>query len=168
MTDSVSLRNSEILTLMIDSLKSRLTQKLKKVNATACFNSKQEEWLLNLYVGNLKTKSFSLLMGESYEFQMVLCACADGKLIMEILFPHDFEQEMKFHQMEPKLIRKVGTCTAPTEIYCQDFFKFYLEDLIIKNIETGEIKKQIRGNPEFPCSGEQAIFLGNCQVCHGN
>ena len=146
MTDTISLRQSEILTLMINSLKSRLMQKLKRVNASATFNVSQDEWLVNLFVGNLKTKTLNLPMGGAYEFQMVLCACADGKLIMEIIFQSDFEKEMKIHQMEPKLVKRVGTCSVPTEIFCQDFLNFYLEDLIIKNIETGEVKKQIFGD----------------------
>ena len=108
-------------------------QKLKRVNASASFNLNQEEWLLNLFVGNLKTKALNLPMGGAYEFQMVLCACADGRLIMEIIFQADFEKEMKVHQMEPKLVKRVGTCSVPTEIFCQDFLNFYLEDLIIKN-----------------------------------
>ena len=145
MTDSISLRPSEILTLMINSLKSKLMQKLKRVNASASFNLNQDEWLLNLFVGNLKTKALNLPMGGAYEFQMVLCACADGKLIMEIIFQSDFEKEMKIHQMEPKLVKRVGTCSVPTEIFCQDFLNFYLEDLIIKNMETGEVKKQMFG-----------------------
>ena len=121
-------------------------QKLKRVNASASFNLNQEEWLLNLFVGNLKTKALNLPMGGAYEFQMVLCACADGKLIMEIIFQSDFEKEMKIHQMEPRLVKRVGTCSVPTEIFCQDFLNFYLEDLIIKNMETGEVKKQMFGN----------------------
>ena len=121
-------------------------QKLKRVNASASFNLNQDEWLLNLFVGNLKTKALNLPMGGAYEFQMVLCACADGKLIMEIIFQSDFEKEMKIHQMEPKLVKRVGTCSVPTEIFCQDFLNFYLEDLIIKNMETGEVKKQMFGD----------------------
>ena len=73
MTDSISLRQSEILTLMINSLKSRLMQKLKRVNASATFNVSQDEWLANLFVGNLRTKTLNLPMGGAYEFQMVLC-----------------------------------------------------------------------------------------------
>ena len=60
MTDSISLRQSEILTLMINSLKNRFNQKLKKVNASACFSLREEEWMLNLFIGNLKTKTFNL------------------------------------------------------------------------------------------------------------
>ena len=145
MTDSISLRQSEILTLMINSLKSRLMQKLKRVNASATFNVNQDEWLANLFVGNLKTKTLNLPMGEAYEFQMVLCACADGRLIMELIFQADFEKEMKAHQLDPKLVKRVGTCSAPTEIFCEDFLNFYLEDLIIKNMETGDVKKQMFG-----------------------
>ena len=145
MTDSISLRQSEILTLMINSLKSRLMQKLKRVNASATFNVNQDEWLANLFVGNLKTKTLNLPMGEAYEFQMVLCACADGRLIMELIFQADFEKEMKAHQLDPKLVKRVGTCSVPTEIFCEDFLNFYLEDLIIKNMETGDVKKQMFG-----------------------
>ena len=145
MTDSISLRQSEILTLMINSLKSRLMQKLKRVNASATFNVSQDEWLVNLFVGNLKTKTLNLPMGGAYEFQMVLCACADGRLIMEIIFQAEFEKEMKAHQMDPKLVKRVGNCSVPTEIFCEDFLNFYLEDLIIKNTATGEVKKQMFG-----------------------
>ena len=124
MTDSISLRPSEILTLMINSLKNKFNQKLKKVNASACFSVRDEEWTLNLFIGNLKTKTFNLSMGESYEFQMVICACPDGKIIMEIIFQSDFEQEMKYQQMEPKLIRKVGTCNAKEEIFVKILLNF--------------------------------------------
>ena len=120
-------------------------QKLKRVNASATFNVSQDEWLANLFVGNLKTKTLNLPMGEAYEFQMVLCACADGRLIMELIFQAGFEKEMKAHQMDPKLVKRVGTCSVPTEIFCEDFLNFYLEDLIIKNMETGEVKKQMFG-----------------------
>ena len=84
-------------------------------------------------------------MGGAYEFQMVLCACADGRLIMEIIFQAEFEKEMKAHQMDPKLVKRVGNCSVPTEIFCEDFLNFYLEDLIIKNTATGEVKKQMFG-----------------------
>ena len=116
-------------------------QKLKRVNASATFNVSQDEWLVNLFVGNLKTKTLNLPMGGAYEFQMVLCACADGRLIMEIIFQAEFEKEMKAHQMDPKLVKRVGNCSVPTEIFCEDFLNFYLEDLIIKNTATGEVKK---------------------------
>ena len=120
-------------------------QKLKRVNASATFNVCQDEWLVNLWVGDLKTKTLNLPMGGSYEFQMVLCACADGRLIMEIIFQAEFEKEMKAHQMDPKLVKRVGNCSVPTEIFCEDFLNFYLEDLIIKNTATGEVKKQMFG-----------------------
>ena len=58
-------------------------------------------------------------MGESYEFQMVICACPDGTVIMELLFEKKFEQEMRNQGMNQNLIKKVGsevgvTATSPT------------------------------------------------------
>ena len=76
MTDSISLRQSEILTLMINSLKSRLMQKLKRVNASATFNVNQDEWLVNLFVGNLKTKTLNLPWGELMSFRW---SCAHAR-----------------------------------------------------------------------------------------
>ena len=145
MSDSISLRPSEIITLMITSLKNRFNQKLKKVNASACFSLREEEWMLNLFIGNLKTKTFNLSMGESYEFQMVICAFPDGIVVMELIFEKRFEQEMIYQQMEPKLVRKVGSCNSKEEIFCQSTQTFYLEDLIIKNVDTGETVKQMFG-----------------------
>ena len=141
---------------MITSLKNRFNQKLKKINASACFSLREEEWMHNLFIGNLKTKTFNLSMGESYEFQMVICACPDGKVIMEIIFEKRFEQEMIYQQMEPKLVRKVGSCNSKEEVFCQSTQSFYLEDLIIKNVDTGEIVKQMfgrDGNVSWELSG---------------
>ena len=76
--------------LFISTLKNRFLQKLKKLNVEAKFSLREEEWMHNLFNGDLKTKSFSLPMGESYEFQMVICACPDGTVIMELLFEKKF------------------------------------------------------------------------------
>ena len=100
--------------MMISTLKNRFLQKLKKLNAEAKFSLKEEEWMHNLFIGNLKTKSFSLSMGESYEFQMVICACPDGTVIMELLFEKKFEQEMRKQGMDQNLIKKVVLLLADT------------------------------------------------------
>ena len=145
MSNSISLRPNEIMIMMISTLKNRFLQKLKKLNAEAKFSLREEEWMHNLFIGNLKTKSFSLSMGESYEFQMIICACPDGTVIMELIFEKKFEQEMKNQGMDPKLIKKVGSCNCKEEIYCQSTQPFYLEDLVIINVDTGETVKQMFG-----------------------
>ena len=145
MSNSISLRPNEIMIMMISTLKNRFLQKLRKINAEAKFSLKEEEWMHNLFIGNLKTKSFNLSMGESYEFQIIICACPDGTVIMELIFEKRFEQEMKYQQMEPKLIKKVGSCNCKEEIFCQSTQPFYLEDLIIRNVDTGETVKQMFG-----------------------
>ena len=96
MSNSISLRPNEIMIMMISTLKNRFLQKLRKINAEAKFSLKEEEWMHNLFIGNLKTKSFNLSMGESYEFQIIICACPDGTVIMELIFEKRFEQEMKY------------------------------------------------------------------------
>ena len=78
-------------------------------------------------------------MGESYEFQMVICACPDGIVVMELIFEKRFEQEMIYQQMEPKLVKKVGSCNCKEEIFCQSTQPFYLEDLIIKMLTQGRL-----------------------------
>ena len=78
-------------------------QKLKRVNVSATFNVCQDEWLVNLWVGDLKTKTLNLPMGGAYEFQMVLCACADGRLIMEIIFQAEFEKEKSKNKCSAKM-----------------------------------------------------------------
>ena len=86
MSTSISIKANEIMLLFISTLKTRFLQKLKKLNVESKFNLREEEWMHNLFIGDLKTKSFSLLMGESHEFQMIICAVPDGTVIMELLF----------------------------------------------------------------------------------
>ena len=47
--------------------------------------------------------------------------------------------------MNQNLIKKVGSCNCKEEIYCKSTQPFYLEDLVITNIDTGETVKQMFG-----------------------
>ena len=109
MATSISLKDNEIMLLSISILKNRFLQKLKKMNVEAKITLRDNEWMKNLFYGDLKTKSLSLPMGMSYEFEMIICAVPDGTVVMELLFEKNFEQEMKVKGMNYNLIRRVGS-----------------------------------------------------------
>ena len=58
------------------------------------------QWLQNLFYGDLKTKNLALPMGKAYEFEMIICAVPDGTVVMEMLFEKNFELEMKVKGMK--------------------------------------------------------------------
>ena len=144
MSTSISIQDNEVMLLFISTLKNRFLQKLKKMNVEAKITLKENEWMKNLFYGDLETKNLSLY-GISYEFEMIICAVPDGTVVMEVLFEKNFEQEMKAKGMNYNLIRRVGSSNCTEEIYCGATQSFYLEDLVIVNNDSNETIKQMFG-----------------------
>ena len=131
--------------LFIANLKSIFLKKLKKLNVNMRFTLDDNQWLQNLFFGDLQTKNLALPMGKAYEFEMIICACADGNVVMEIMFEKSFELEMKTKNMKLDLVKKVGNANCKEEIYCRMTQSFYLEDLAIVNTQSNETIKQMFG-----------------------
>ena len=71
--------------LFIANLKSIFLKKLKKMNVDIKFTLNDNQWLHNLFYGDLKTKNLALPMGIAYNFEMIICACSDGTVVMELM-----------------------------------------------------------------------------------
>ena len=76
---------------------------------------------------------------------MIICACSDGTVVMELMFEKSFESEMKAKNMKLDLVKKVGNANCTEEIYCRMTQSFYLEDLVIVNTNSNETMKQMFG-----------------------
>ena len=144
MSTSISIKDNEVMLLFISTLKNRFLQKLKKMNVEAKITLKENEWMKNLFYGDLETKNLSLY-GRSYEFEMIICAVPDGTVVMELLFEKNFEQEMKAKGMNYNLLKRIGSSNCTEEIYCGATQSFYLEDLVIVNNDRNEKIKQMFG-----------------------
>ena len=131
--------------LFIGNLKSIFLKKLKKMNVDMRFTLNDNQWLQNLFYGDLKTKNLALPMGTAYNFEMIICACADGNVVMELMFEKSFRLEMEAKNMQEDLVKKVGNATNKEEIYCRMSQSFYLEDLVIVNTSSNEKMKQMFG-----------------------
>ena len=81
MTTTISIKDSEVMLLFIANLKSIFLKKLKKMNVDITFTLNDNQWLHNLFYGDLKTKNLALPMGKAYEFEMVICACSNGTVV---------------------------------------------------------------------------------------
>ena len=145
MTTIISIKDSEVMLLFISNLKSIFLKKLKKMNVDMKFTLNDNQWLQNLFYGDLKTKNLALPMGKAYEFEMIICACSDGTVVMEMMFEKSFELEMKAKNMKLDLVKKVGNANCKEEIYCRMTQSFYLEDLVIVNTQSNETMKQMFG-----------------------
>ena len=115
------------------------------MNVDAKFILNDNQWLNNLFYGDLKTKTLALPMGMAYNFEMIICACSDGSVVMELIFEKSFEEEMKAKNMKLDLVKRVGNATSKEEIYCRMTQSFYLEDLVIVNTDSNETMKQMFG-----------------------
>ena len=115
------------------------------MNVDIKFTLNDNQWLHNLFYGDLKTKNLALPMGIAYNFEMIICACSDGTVVMELMFEKSFELEMKAKNMKLDLVKKVGNANCKEEIYCRMTQSFYLEDLVIVNTNSNETMKQMFG-----------------------
>ena len=145
MTTIMSVKDSEVMLLFIANLKSMFLKKLKKMNVDIKFTLNENQWLNNLFYGDLKTKTLALPMGKEYEFEMILCACSNGTVVMEMIFEKSFEDEMKAKNMKLDLVKRVGTANCKEEIFSRMTQSFYLEDLVIVNTQNNERMKQMFG-----------------------
>ena len=145
MTTVISVKDSEVMLLFIANLKSMFLKKLKKMNVDIKFTLNENQWLNSLFYGDLKTKTLALPMGKEYEFEMILCACANGTVVMEMIFEKTFEDEMKAKNMKLDLVKRVGTANCKEEIFSRMTQSFYLEDLVIVNTQNNERMKQMFG-----------------------
>ena len=100
MTTVISVKDSEVMLLFVANLKSMFLKKLKKMNVDIKFTLNENQWLNSLFYGDLKTKTLALPMGKEYEFEMILCACSNGTVVMEMIFEKTFEDEMKAKNMK--------------------------------------------------------------------
>ena len=145
MTTVISVKDSEVMLLFIANLKSMFLKKLKKMNVDIKFTLNENQWLNSLFYGDLKTKTLALPMGKEYEFEMILCACSNGTVVMEMIFEKTFEDEMKAKNMKLDLVKRVGTANCKEEIFSRMTQSFYLEDLVIVNTQNNEKMKQMFG-----------------------
>ena len=145
MTTIISIKDSEVMLLFIANLKSMFLKKLKKMNVDITFTLNDNQWLHNLFYGDLKTKNLALPMGKEYEFEMILCACSNGTVVMEMIFEKSFECEMRAKNMKLDLVKRVGTANCKEEIFSRMTQSFYLEDLVIVNTQNNERMKQMFG-----------------------
>ena len=145
MTTVISVKDSEVMLLFIANLKSMFLKKLKKMNVDIKFTLNENQWLNSLFYGDLTTKTLALPMGKEYEFEMILCACANGTVVMEMIFEKTFEDEMKAKNMKLDLVKRVGTANCKEEIFSRMTQSFYLEDLVIVNTQNNERMKQMFG-----------------------
>merc|ERR1712055_1244520 len=120
-------------------------KKLKKMNVDIKFTLNENQWLNSLFYGDLKTKTLALPMGKEYEFEMILCACSNGTVVMEMIFEKTFEDEIKAKNMKLDLVKRVGTANCKEEIFSRMTQSFYLEDLVIVNTQNNERMKQMFG-----------------------
>ena len=107
MTTTISIKDSEVMLLFIANLKSIFLKKLKKMNVDMRFTLNDNQWLQNLFYGDLKTKNLALPMGTAYNFEMIICACSDGNVVMELMFEKSFRLEMEAKNMQMDLVKKV-------------------------------------------------------------
>ena len=145
MTTVISVKDSEVMLLFIANMKSMFLKKLKKMNVDIKFTLNENQWLNNLFYGDLKTKTLALPMGKEYEFEMILCACSNGTVVMEMIFEKSFEDEIKAKNMKLDLVKRVGTANCKEEIFSRMTQSFYLEDLVIVNTQNNERMKQMFG-----------------------